>query len=187
MNIINIICWAVNRKNYNYNINTPTIHQMNWFKPIPEVIKYMVDSIKFQIVKSIDGDPMKDLIKILMEKKDYSTTDINNVDPKKSFDILHKNTETISTKNMGLRIPTMQEIENNSCEKNDGYENDDNGHDDNGDDDGMCVIMGGRKTRKSKRKYKTIFNSKSSKKSKIKTKRKSQKKTSRKTKRTHVK
>jgi hypothetical protein len=195
MNIINIICWAVNRKKYNYN--RPTIHQMDWFKPIPKVIEYMVNSITNDVNsdntvntdKSIDGDPMKALIKNLMEKTDYSTTDINNVDPKKSFDILERNTKTISTNNMNLKYREIKEIDSNviksdpECKK---YGDDDNGDEIN-DNDGICVIMGGRKTRKSKRKYKTKFYIKSGKKSKIKTKRKSQKKSSRKTKKTHIK
>jgi len=188
MNIINIICWAVNRKNYNYN--RPTIHQMDWFKPIPNAIEYMVymvDSIKNGVNtdKSIDGGPMTGLIKILMEKKDYSTTDINNVDPKKSFDILERNTKTISTNNMNPKYREIKEIGSNVIKSDPVCKN--YGDDDNGDNDGICVIMGGKKTRKSKRKYNTKFYIKSGKKSKIKTKRKSQKKSSRKTKKTHAK
>jgi hypothetical protein len=181
MNILNIICWAVNRRDYDYGIDRPTVHQMNWFQPIPKVIAYMEDSIKNHVNydKSIDGYKMPEIIGFLMVGRSYITNDIKNVDPEVSFDILEKNTKTISTKNMNLKYIPIAEIGSNIIKSDPVCEND--GH------DNICVIMGGRKTSKSKRKYKTKFYIKSGKKSKIKTKRKSQKKSSRKTKRTHVK
>jgi hypothetical protein len=184
MNILNIICWEVNRRDYDYGIDRPTVHQMNWFKPIPEVIAYMKD-ISNRIYYNDDDDDdneyeyesidennnkMKNIIENLMKKIDYDITSTAN--PEESFNILEENTKTISTKNMKPKYAPIEEIGSNIiksdpvCKKS--Y--------DDGNDDRMCVIMGGRKTRKTKRKYKTKFYIKSGKKSKRKTKRKSQRK-----------
>lgn len=104
MNILNIICWAVNRRDYDYDINKPTIHQMNWFKPIPEVITYMEDTsnrIDYDDddneyeYESIDAMKMKDIIDLLMNKRDY--TSIDNRIPEESFNILDINYRTTST------------------------------------------------------------------------------------------
>ena len=183
MNIINIICWIVNRKNFVYSDENPHRHQMNWFRPIDIVKTFMTDNIK-----NINAVNMSSII-----------TDVLSIDyipdsqiPIISFDILKKNTITISTKNMNPKYTLIKEFDldnmppiNNSCKKNDGYDDGENG------ENRMCLIMGGKKTRKTKRKYNTKFYIKSGKKSKIKPKRKSQitpqKKSSRKTKRTHAK
>jgi hypothetical protein len=181
MNIINIICWIVNRKNFVYSDKNPDRHQMDWFIPIDIVETFMENNIK-----NINRANMSDIINELISKEDYIHIPDSQI-PIISFEILKENTETISTKNMKPKYTTIKEIGldnmrpiNNSCKKNDGYENDDNG--DNGDDDGMCVIMGGKKTRKTKRKYKTISYIKHGKKTKIKTKRKYQRKSDRKVK-----
>lgn len=171
MNIINIICWIVNRKNFVYSDENPHRHQMNWFTPIDIVKTFMTDNIK-----NINAVNMSNIITQLILKIDYIP---DSQIPIISFDILKKNTITISTKNMNPKYTPIQEIDlvdnmppiNNSCKKNDDGEN------------GACVIMGGKKTRKTKRKYNTKFYIKSGKKSK----RKTQKKSSRKTKRTHAK
>lgn len=177
MNIINIICWIVNRKNFVYSDENPHRHQMNWFRPIDIVKTFMTDNIK-----NINALDMSSIINQLISKIDYIP---DSQIPIISFDILKKNTITISTKNMNPKYTPIQEIDlvdnmppiNNSCKKNDGYDNGENGV------NRMCVIMGGKKTRKTKRKYNTKFYIKSGKKSK----RKTQKKSSRKTKRTHAK
>ena len=187
MNILNIICWAVNRRDYDYGIDRPTVHQMNWFKPIPEVIAYMKD-ISNRIdyddddneyeYESIDekNENMKNIIENLMKKTEY---DINaSANPEVSFDILEENTKTISTKNMNPKYAPIAEIGTTVIKNEPVCKN----YDDDGDDD-MCVIMGGRKTRKSKRKYKAISYSKSGKKSKIKPKRKTKRKSQRKSER----
>ena len=176
MNILNIICWVVNRRDYNYEIDKPTVHQMHWFKPTQDVIAYMNNtSNRMQYDEDNDGNPieyehesidedngkMTNLIDTLMSKKDYTNTDGI---PEESFNILATEYPTSDTDLDRYTIPQIEE---------------------KGSD---CNFDGGsKKTLKTKRKYKTKFYSKSGKKSKIKTKRKSQKKSCRKHKITLIK
>jgi len=140
MNILNILCWAIYRRND--NDTNKTIHQMDWFEPIQEVtdfmnqteLKFLDDNdrfgYEFELIKN--GERIDILINYLIEKKDYTPDDGI---PLKAFDILESSYKTISTDN---NIYVMLPIEEKGG--------------------------GAKKTSKTKRKYKTKIYIKSGKK-----------------------
>jgi len=160
MNIINIICWAVNRKNPDYVLENKisTIHQMDeWFKPSILVKEYIEkvstienqDKLNYQYKNIIKGSEMGNLIENLLKNEYFiisNTTDNDNTIFKKTFEIL------------------IQNYSINKCGSYHDYDNYDNYGP-------SCIINGGKKNKKFKKRYKTLHSIKSN----IKIKRKSKK------------
>jgi len=186
MNILNIICWTSNRRER--NIINKTQHQINWFEPIPEVTQFMHDTenvfntnddddegVQYETIDETDRVGI--LIKYLMEKDDY----INTYGiPLKAFDLLKSNFMTNSTAYNSYTIPPIEEKGSDSTAYN-SYTI--SPIEEKGSD---CTLSGGKKTRKTKRKYNTKSCIKSGKKT-CKSKRKTQRKSGIKSKRAVVK
>ena len=182
MNIINLLCWIHNKREYNYE--NVLEHQMDWFVPVGSINKFMASNYNIfkQKTETINSKNLDSEIKNL-DLHNYNFNEENNY--VQAFELLKNNYVTINTKgNTYTNLPVVEltltdynmtkpqaeeapmwidnSVQPKKCEGNE-------------NDDAMCTIMGGKKSTKKNITRKSIRKS-SKKKSHKKVIRKSNKK-----------
>ena len=180
MNIINLLCWIVNKRKFVFS--TPKGHQMDWFEPIVNISDFMVayHNVYEQNSETINATNLNRIIELL-RNYDYNNVIENNY--AESFELLKKNYITESTgSNTYTSIPVEEstmtdyniakQLEEEMREKSLANSVQPKKCEGNENDDAMCTIMGGKKSTKKNitRKYIRKSSKKSHKKAIRKTK-----------------
>lgn len=106
MNIINLLCWIVNKREYNYE--NVLEHQMYWFLPVGSINKFMASNYNLfkQKTETINSKNLDSEIKNL-DLHNYNFNEENNY--VQAFQLLKNNYVTINTKgNTYTNLPVVE-------------------------------------------------------------------------------